>query len=129
MLRELKPDGVAGPAANYALGIEVTNPTRIVTTAGIVGDRPDGTIAPDAAGQAAELWRSISAILAEAGMGPSDIVSYTTYAVVGVDRAELQDARDRFLNGHLAASTLIYVPQLARPQWLVEVQVTAMQSA
>ena len=127
MFRELKPVGIAGPAANYALGIEVTNPSRIVTTAGIVGDRPDGTIASGAAEQAAEMWRSIGAILAEGGMGPSDIVSYITYAVVGVDRTELQQARDNFLAGHVATSTLIYVPQLARPQWLVEVQVTAMQ--
>jgi 2-iminobutanoate/2-iminopropanoate deaminase len=127
MMRKLTPSGIAGPAANYALGIEVVNPTLIVTTAGIVGDRPDGTISDDPAEQAAELWRSVGAILAEAGMGPSDIVSYITYAVVGVDRTSLQDARDRFLAGHVATSTLIYVPQLARPQWLVEVQVTAMQ--
>jgi enamine deaminase RidA (YjgF/YER057c/UK114 family) len=126
-MRELAPTGVAGPAANYALGMEVTHPDKVVVTAGIVGERPDGSISDDPSEQATEMWRSVAAVLAEAGMGPADIVSYTTYAVVGTDRAALQDARDRFLAGHRAASTLIYVPMLARPQWKVEVAVTAIR--
>ena len=34
-------------------------------------------------------------------------------------------ARDTFFAGHHAASTLIPVPALARPQWLVEGAVVA----
>jgi 2-iminobutanoate/2-iminopropanoate deaminase len=126
-MRQLAPTSIAGPAARYALGVAVDRPEVIVQTAGIVGERPDGSISDDPAEQAAEVWRSIAAILAEAGLGASDIVSYTTYAVVGVDRMALQAARDSFLNGHLAASTLLYIPMLARPEWKVEVVVTAMR--
>lgn len=126
-MRELAPSGIAGPAANYALGIEVVRPERVVVTAGIIGERPDGTISDDPAEQAEEMWRSIGVILAEAAMTSADIVSFTTYAVLGTDRTALQDARDRFLAGHRAASTLIYVPALARPEWKVEVAVTAMR--
>jgi 2-iminobutanoate/2-iminopropanoate deaminase len=127
MHRVLAPKNVAGPAARYALGVAVARPEMVVQTAGIVGERPDGTISDDPAEQAADVWRSIAAILAEAGLGASDIVSYTTYAVVGVDRMTIQAARDAFLDGHLAASTLLYVPMLARPEWKVEVVVTAMR--
>ena len=34
-------------------------------------------------------------------------------------------ARDRYLAGHLAASTLVTVPALARPEWLMEIAVVA----
>ena len=34
-------------------------------------------------------------------------------------------ARDVAMGGHLAASTLVTVPALARPEWLMEVAVVA----
>ena len=34
-------------------------------------------------------------------------------------------ARDTFLGGRLAASTLVTVPALARPEWRVEIAVVA----
>jgi 2-iminobutanoate/2-iminopropanoate deaminase len=125
--RVLAPARIAGPAARYALGIAVERPELVVHTAGIVGERPDGSISDDPGEQATEIWRSIAAILAEAGLGARDIVAYTTYAVVGVDRMTIQAARDAFLDGHLATSTLLYVPMLARPEWKLEVVVTAMR--
>ena len=97
----------------------------MVFTSGILGIRPDGTIGEDIGEQAEEMWRNVGAILAESSMGVTDIVSYTTYAVVGHDLAAVMAARDTFFAGHRAASTLIPVPALARPQWLVEGAVVA----
>jgi enamine deaminase RidA (YjgF/YER057c/UK114 family) len=54
-----------------------------------------------------------------------DIVSVTTYVVAGRDLATVMAARDRALDGHRAASTLVYVPALARPEWQMEVAVVA----
>jgi len=34
-------------------------------------------------------------------------------------------ARDAVLQGHLAASTLVTVPALARPEWRMEIAVVA----
>ena len=34
-------------------------------------------------------------------------------------------ARDRFLGGRLAASTLVTVPRLVRPEWLLEISIVA----
>jgi enamine deaminase RidA (YjgF/YER057c/UK114 family) len=34
-------------------------------------------------------------------------------------------ARDAFLGDHLAASTLVTVPALARPEWRVEIALVA----
>jgi len=37
-------------------------------------------------------------------------------------------ARDTVLSGHLAASTLVTVPALARPEWKMEIAVIAAKS-
>ena len=104
------PASIAPPAANYELAVKVTGAREILHTAGIVGTRPDGTI------------------IAEAGFFTTDIVSYTTYVVVGHDMAPVMTARDAFLGGHRAASTLIPVPALARREWRVEIAVVAVRS-
>ena len=71
------------------------------------------------------MWENIAAILAEAGMSMTDIVSMTTYVVAGQDLAPVMAARDDAMGEHVAASTLVTVPALARPAWLVEVAVVA----
>jgi enamine deaminase RidA (YjgF/YER057c/UK114 family) len=119
------PPSIAPPAARYALGVVTTGASRLLHTAGIVPVRPDGSVPEQIGEQADVVWANLAAILAEAGMQPSDIVSMTTYVVAGQGLAEVMAARDRFLSPHLAASTLVTVPVLARPEWLVEIAVIA----
>ena len=75
--------------------------------------------------QADQVWDNIAAILAEADMATTDLVAMTTYVVAGVELPPVMAARDRRLGGHLVASTLVTVPALARPEWLVEIAVIA----
>ena len=127
MNRTLAPAGIAAPAANYALAVLSEAPARLLHTAGIVGVTADGTVPASIGDQADVIWSSLLTILAEADMVPSDIVSITTYVVaehVG-DLGSVMAARDRYLAGHLAASTLVTVPVLARPEWLMEIAVVA----
>jgi enamine deaminase RidA (YjgF/YER057c/UK114 family) len=121
----VQSSSVASPAANYALAIKVEDAGSMLFTAGIVGTRPDGSIADQIGEQAEEVWRSIGAILSQAGFEVTDVVSYTTYAVHGGDLKEVMAARDRFFGSHRAASTLIPVPALARPEWKIEIAVVA----
>ena len=79
----------------------------------------------DVADQAALVWANISAMLGDADLAQSDIVSVTTYVVVGADLAPVMAARDAALGGHRAASTLVTVPALARPEWHMEIAVIA----
>jgi enamine deaminase RidA (YjgF/YER057c/UK114 family) len=124
----IRPGGVASPAAAYELAMHVAGPGEMIFTAGIVGTRADGTIADEVGEQAAEAWRTVAALLGERGFGAHDIVSYTTYVVAGHDLGAVMAARDEFLDGHRAASTLIPVPELAQPQWKVEVAVVAART-
>jgi len=58
-------------------------------------------------------------------MTTDDLVSVTTYVVVGEDLGAVMAARDAMLGEHRAASTLVTVPALARPEWRVEIAVVA----
>jgi enamine deaminase RidA (YjgF/YER057c/UK114 family) len=127
MNHPVAPVGVAPPVANYALAVVSESPARLLHTSGIVGVTTVGTVPNGLGDQADVIWSSMLSILAEADMVPNDIVAITTY-VVATHLGELgtvMDARDRYLGGHLAASTLVTVPALARPEWLMEVAVVA----
>lgn len=128
MNRELMPSGMAPPAANYAHAMvsEVVAGSRLLHTSGVVPTRPDGTVPESLAEQAETVWVSLSALLAEAGMTPADIVSVTTYVVIGEDLATVMAARDRVLGDHRAASTLVTVPALAQPAWRMEIAIVAV---
>ena len=97
----------------------------MVHTSGVVPTRPDGTVADEIGEQARTVWSTILTLLADADMGPSNIVSVTTYAVVGEELGAVMAARDEALGGHLAASTLVTVPALANPAWKMEIAVVA----
>ncbi|MEO0494005.1 MAG: RidA family protein [Actinomycetota bacterium] len=123
----IDPDGIAPPAAAYAHAVVSDAPARMLHTSGVVPTRPDGTVATDIADQAREVWRTIGALLDDAGLAPTDIVSVTTYVVPGQDLGAVMAARDAVLDGHLAASTLVVVAELARREWLMEVAVVAVR--
>ena len=125
MNRQIAPADIAPPAAAYAHAVLSEAPARLLHTAGVVPVHPDGTVPEDLADQADVVWANIGAILAAADMGPADIVSMTTYVVVGEHFGPVMAARDRFMGGSLAASTLVTVPALARPEWRVEIALVA----
>ena len=125
MPREIRPQTIAPPAANYAHAILTERASRWLHTSGVVPTAPDGST-PDGVGAQAEVvWSNIAAMLAAADMTPSDVVSVTTYVVAGQPLDDVMAARDRFLGDHRGASTLVTVPALARPEWLMEIAVVA----
>ena len=135
MNRILQPATMLKPSAAYAHGIEVSGAESWVFTSGVVPTRADGTVPADLGEQAAAVWANISAILAEAQLSVRDIVSITTYVVENAEEraqgdlstrlAVVMAARDAVLQGHLAASTLVTVPALARSEWRMEISVVA----
>lgn len=125
MHRPIVPDDIAAPAANYAHARLTEGAGRWLHTSGVVPIAPDGSVPPGLAQQAEVVWANIGAMLRDAGMGPADVVSVTTYVTPGHDLTDVMAVRDRALEGNLAASTLLVVPQLARPEWLMEIAVIA----
>ena len=118
---EIAPSGIAPTAANYAHAVLSVGPSRLLHTSGIVPIAVDGSVPTDLAEQADTVWRNLLAILEQANMTVNDVVSITTYVVVGEPLAPVMAARDAALRGHRAASTLVTVPALARPEWRMEI--------
>jgi len=118
---------MAPPAANYAHAIVSHGAGTWLHTSGVLPVRPDGSVPDGIEAQAEAVWANLTAILAEAGMSASDVVSITTYVVVDHlgSLGVVMTARDRALGGHRAASTLVTVPSLARPEWKLEIALVA----
>lgn len=129
MNREIAPATLATPAANYAHAVLSEGPSRLLHTSGVVPAAPDGSVPAGIEAQAAQVWANLLAILNEADMLVTDVVSVTTYVVVDQlgSLPAVMAARDRALLGHRAASTLVTVPALARPEWLMEIALVATQ--
>lgn len=125
MNRQISPPSIATPAANYAHAVLSEHPSRWLHTSGVVPVAPDGSTPEDVAEQSRVVWRNIAAMLDDASMVRADIVSVVTYAVAGEPLGPIMAARDAFLDGHLAASTLVTVPELAQPQWKMEIAIVA----
>ncbi|WP_102224293.1 RidA family protein [Acidimangrovimonas sediminis] len=126
-MRPLAPETIAAPFARYSHGVEAPAGTRLVVTSGQLGLRADGTLAEDARGQADQCFANITAILAEAGMAPGDVIRINAFVT---DRAYMQGymaARDAWLADVAVppASTLVIVSGFTRPEFKVEVEVTA----
>ncbi|MCU1398034.1 MAG: hypothetical protein JWN62_1143 [Acidimicrobiales bacterium] len=128
MHTEISPHSIAPPAANYAHAILVTNPSRTLYMSGVVPTLHDGTVPQSLHEQTEAVWANIVAILTEASMTVTDIVSITTYVIDGEPLPDVMAVRDRVLDGHRVASTLLAVPALARPAWRIEIAVVAASS-
>jgi enamine deaminase RidA (YjgF/YER057c/UK114 family) len=124
-MAEIRPADIAAPAASYAHAVLTESGARWLHTSGVVPIAPDGSTPEVLADQAALVWTNIAAMLRDAGMEATNVVSVTTYVVVGEDLATVMAARDAALCGHRAASTLVTVPALARPEWRMEIAVVA----
>jgi enamine deaminase RidA (YjgF/YER057c/UK114 family) len=121
----INPALVSAPAANYAHAILSENATAWLHTSGVIPIAPDGSVPAGIVAQAEVIWANIAAMLAEANMAPNNVVSVTTYVTPGHDLGPIMAIRDNALDNHHAASTLVVVPELARPEWLMEIAVIA----
>ena len=128
MIKPHNPPSIAAPMALYVHANEVPPNARWLFVSGQVGARPDAGVGATALEQAEIIWHNIDAILASAGMGLRDIVKVTTYSISADHLPALKEVRERVLQGHLPASTLLIVKALARPEWLVEVEVYAAKA-
>lgn len=129
MLKTNNPKTIAPPAALYSHSVEVPANARWLFTAGQVGIRPDGTLPDDFAGQHEQIWKNTLAILADAGMGPENIVRLNVYSTDPDGLKHVRAQREKYLApGHVPASTWVVVSRLANPQWVVEMETVAAKA-
>jgi 2-iminobutanoate/2-iminopropanoate deaminase len=122
---KLNPATIRAPLAAYSHGIAVSPGARLVFTSGQLGVGPDDAIPEDVEAQAVLCFENIKAILAEAGMTMQDVVRFNAFVT---DRAYFPvygRVRSRYVSGDAFASTLVIVSGFTRPEFKVEVEVTA----
>ena len=126
-MRSLTPPTIAPPFAAYAHGVEVPPGARLVVTSGQLALAADGTVPEGAKAQAQLCFENCAAILASAGMAPADVIRINAFVTDRSHMAGYMAARDAWLAGitRLPASTLVIVTGFTRPEFLVEVEVTA----
>jgi enamine deaminase RidA (YjgF/YER057c/UK114 family) len=123
-VRVLHPAGGVYPATgDYAHGVEIRNPERLVFVAGTMGLDPAGAAGASLEEQLTLVWDNIRAILAAAGMTLDHVVRVTSY-LRDVAYAE-ENARARVAALGRAVPTTAIVTQTLADDWLIEIEVIA----
>jgi enamine deaminase RidA (YjgF/YER057c/UK114 family) len=90
--------------------------------------RADGSIPTAFADQAEVTFQNLRACLAAHGLGVNAIVKLGVFVVPGHDLQVLRGAREQHFGAHRPASTTVFVPQLASPAFLLEVEAVAVKT-
>jgi enamine deaminase RidA (YjgF/YER057c/UK114 family) len=129
----LAPTRDGKPIGMYSAGFAV-DPARLVFVAGQVAMDAEGRVVGqgDLKAQAAQVYRNLTAILAEAGCTLRDVVKFTTFLVRHEDWAPFAEWRRAeypklFPDGVYPANTGVVVVELARPELLLEVEAIAVR--
>jgi len=125
MAKTFNPTSVRKPFGHYNHGLMVPPGASLLVTSGQLGIAVDDTIPEGVTAQAELCFQAIEAILAEAGMDFSDVIRISGFVTRREDFAPYMAVRDRFTREPKPVSTLIIVGGFTRPEFLVEVEVTA----
>ena len=102
---------------------------QVVVARGQVGQDLDTAVnvaIGDPAGQADQAMRNVSTLLEEAGSRLEHICKITIYLTDPRYREAVYRTVGRWLKGVFPVSTGVVISALARPEWLVEIDVTAV---
>lgn len=127
-MKSLTPTGIAPPFGDYSHGLITPSGGQLLVTSGQLGLSVLGTVPSEAGAQAKICFDNIASILAEAGGGPEHVVRLNAYVTDRSYFPAYMAVRDAWL-GHVMpkpASTLMIVSGFTRPEFLVEVEATAL---
>jgi 2-iminobutanoate/2-iminopropanoate deaminase len=125
MNRVVSPSSIRAPFARYSHAILVPPGTQLLLASGQLGVGPDDIVPADVEAQCVLCFENIKAILTEAGMSFADVVRFNAFTT---DRAHFPiygAVRGRYVTADAFASTLVVVSGFTRPEFQVEVEVTA----
>jgi enamine deaminase RidA (YjgF/YER057c/UK114 family) len=129
-IKRTNPEGMSKPTG-YSHVVEVTGPAKIVYLAGQVASGADGTVVGerDMKAQAEQVFKNLQTALAAAGATFRDVVKMTTYVTDMSQAPVIREVRARYFGETAPASTLVGVPALANPAYMVEIEVIAAVAA
>ncbi len=128
LLQFINPPSVNKPTG-YTHAVKAPGCQLVFVSGQVALDAKGEIVGPgDFARQADQVYRNLGEVLRASGAAFKDVVKLNSY-VVGLDqtkRQQLRDARAKFMGQeNPPASTLIGVQALARPEFMLEVEVIA----
>lgn len=128
-LRHLSPEGL--PATTAYTQVVAASGSEVVFVSGQVAVDADGAVVGpgDLAAQTEQVMENLGLALAAAGATFEDVTKITTFVVdyQPEHRPIIAEVRQRYLPpGAPPASTLVGVSALAGPEWLIEIEATAV---
>jgi enamine deaminase RidA (YjgF/YER057c/UK114 family) len=125
MKKIFNPPSVRRPFGNYNHGLLVPPGASLLVTSGQLGIGLDDEVPETIAEQAELCFEAIQAILADAEMSFADVIRICGFVTKREDFPTYMAVRDRYTLDPKHVSTLIIVGGFTRPEFLVEVEVTA----
>lgn len=126
-LATLDPTGMLDSKPLFSHVATASGDMKVVFVAGQVGMDERGRVAPTYEGQVEQTLRNLSRCLEAAGARVTDVVKMNYYIVkYHPDHRPHVPLVLRFLDGHRPATMLVPVAQLARPEFLFEMDLTAV---
>jgi enamine deaminase RidA (YjgF/YER057c/UK114 family) len=126
-IEKFSAPGVFDPPT-YSQGIKVSQAQTILFLSGQVAYTPDGGVAcrGDFKGQARGAYEAIKALVESQGGTMANIVKITTYLTDMRYRVDLAPIREEFFGRRGPASTMVEIPALAHPDWMIEIEAIAV---
>lgn len=121
--------GVAALIGKYSDAIEVSPHARWLITSGTPGLPLNATLPTDVTGQAEIAWQHIIRMLEAASMTVHDLVKVTHYLLRPEDIKPYVQVRTKYLGDARPASMLLIVPELVRPEFLLEIEAIAARGS
>lgn len=125
-IKRTNPPEISKPTG-YTHVVEVTGPVKTIYVAGQVALDKDGKVvgAGDMKAQAEQAFKNVESALAAAGAKFPDVVKMNVYVTDISQAPAVRDVRTKYFGTTVPASTLVQVVALARPEFLIEVEVVA----
>lgn len=123
----LQPTNVPKPAGDYSQGLKVKGGTLVVISGQVAWDAKGNLVGKgDLEAQTRQVFENLKNMLASAGATFSDVVKLGIFLKNREDFAVFKGIRAQYLKPPYPPTTLLVVKDLAREEWLLEVEVMAV---
>ncbi|UCD80915.1 MAG: RidA family protein [Desulfobacterales bacterium] len=130
-LEILETQGVAQPQGLYNHAISVSAGRLLFIAGQVAIDADNQLVGPgDFNAQMQQVFKNLGSILDSAGASFENIVKFTTYLIRSQDLSAFYNKRreifaEIYPNGRYPTNTLVVIDQLAREEWLIEIEAVA----
>jgi enamine deaminase RidA (YjgF/YER057c/UK114 family) len=129
--RLFNPETMMKPVAGYSQVAEVTGGKLVYIAGQVALDKSGAFIGKDDfPAQVEQVFKNLKAAVEAAGGDFNDVIKLNFYCSESVDPAllpQVRGIRDKYVNTqNPPTSTLVVVHRLVRPEWLIEVEATAV---